>query len=499
MKRPTVTAVAVAVMAVSAVTAPAATAAPPALAWGTCQDPGLVAVGAQCATLEVPVDHRRPGGKQLRIAVSRLAHKTPDSAFQGVMMTLSGGPGLPGLGMAALGPLVPGHAGDAYDWIGFDPRGVGTSTPALSCDRDYMDYDRPAYVPVTPQLERAWLDRVRGYAADCGARNDPELLANMKTTDTVADVESIRVALGVDRMSFYGYSYGTYVGQVYATLHPERVRRMVLDSSVHARDVYYRINLAQDAGYDRNLNAFFGWVAEHDDVYHLGRTQAAVKAVFDRQLATLAREPAAGVIGPDEWLDVFQLAVYRKLGWPSAAEVFAGWAGHRDGALLKTSFEQIGGRGNDNGYAAYLAVECTDVQSPVNWRKWRADTWRAFAEAPYFAWQNTWFNAPCVFWPAPAGRPVTVGSDRVGSMLLVDETLDPATPFAGSLEARKRFPGSALLAVPGGINHASTLVGGNTCVDGKIAEYLSAGTLPARVPGNRSDVDCPPAPPPVPG
>ena len=480
-------------MAFTAVNAPPATAAPGTIAWGSCEDPVLVSVGAQCGTLQVPMDYRRPHGKKIQLALTRVKHKTPDSAFQGVMMTNPGGPGQSGLIMSALGGLIPDHAGDAYDWIGFDPRGVGSSKPALSCDPGYMDFTRPSYVPFTPQLEQTWLTRVRGYANACGAHNDPDLLANMKTTDTVADQESIRVALGVGKMSFYGYSYGTYIGQVYATLHPDHVRRMVLDSNVDAPNVYYRLNLSEDPGFDRNLNIFFRWVASHDDVYHLGRTQAAVKNVFDEQLVKLARKPAAGAVGPDEWLDIFQQASYRQDNWTLLGGVFAGWVGKGDGATLKTLFEQIGGRGNDNGYAAYLAVECTDTQSPTNWNKWRMDTWQAFTKAPYFAWQNAWVNAPCAFWPAKAGKPVNVGSRSVKSLLLIDETLDAATPFEGSLETRNRFPNSSLIAEPGGTSHANSLRG-NACVDSKIAAYLSDGTLPARKPGRQSDVDCQPLP-----
>ena len=501
MRHLIVIAVVSAIMAFTALNAPAATAAPRApaatITWGSCQDPWLVAAGAQCGMLQVPMDYRKPNGKQIQIAVSRVEHKTPDSAYQGVMMPLPGGPGQSGLGMSAVGTLIPGHAGDAYDWIGFSPRGVGPSKPALSCDPGYMDFNRPNYVPLTPQLEQTWHNRVRDYADACGAHNEPDLLANMKTTDTVADLESIRVALGVDRMSFYGYSYGTYVGQVYATLHPDQVRRMVLDSNVDARDVYYRLNLSEDPGFDRNLNIFFGWVASHDDVYHLGKTQAAVKNVFDEQLVKLAREPAAGAVGPDEWLDTFQQASYRQENWTLLGGVFTGWVTNGDGATLKTLFQQIGGRGDDNGYAAYLAVECTDTQSPTNWNKWRMDTWLMFPKAPYFAWQNAWYNAPCAFWPTEAGDPVNVGSHGLNSLLLIDETLDAATPFEGSLEARNRFPNSSLIAVPGGTSHANTLRG-NACVDNMIAAYLSDGTLPTRQPGRRADVECEPLPLPVP-
>ena len=496
----------------------AAAAAPPAtITWATCTEPALVSAGVECGMLQVPMDYRKPDREQIRIAVSRVKHKTPDSAYQGVMMTLPGGPGQSGLLMSALASYVPDHAGDGYDWIGFDPRGVGSSAPALSCDPDYMDFNRPSYVPSTPQLEQAWRDRVRDYADACRAHNDPKLLANMKTTDTVADVESIRVALGVDRMSFYGYSYGTYVGQVYATMHPDQVRRMVLDSSVNVRDVYYRLNLSQDPGFDRNLGIWFGWVASHDDVYHLGRTQAAVKGVFDEQLVKLAHDPAAGAVGPDEWLDVFQQVSYSQTQWPVLGSAFAGWVDNGDGATLKALFEQVGARGNDNGYAAYLAVECTDTPSPRDWKTWQADNWLAFGQAPYYAWLNAWYNAPCGFWPAGAGTPVDVGSTSVNSVLLIDETLDAATPFEGSLEARDRFPTSSLIAEPGGTSHAGTLRG-DTCVDSRITAYLSDGTVPARRPGRQSDVECqtlalpmpsppasgryahpPPAPPPGPG
>jgi pimeloyl-ACP methyl ester carboxylesterase len=447
--------------------------------------------------LDVPMDYRKPRGKHISLAVARVKHKSADSAYQGVMMTNPGGPGGSGLGLALRGSRVPNHVGDTYDWIGFDPRGVGASKPAISCIPDYMDYNRPSYLPYTPQIEQTWLKRARDYANACLRNNDPDLLANMKTTDTVADMESIRSALGAEQMNFYGYSYGTYLGQVYGTQHPDRVRRMILDSTIDWRDVWYKSNLSQDPGFDRNLLLWFDWVASHDDVYHLGKTRAAVRNVFDEQLLKLSKNPAAGVVGPDEWIDIFQQAGYYQLRWNTLGAAFAGWVNKGDGATLKTLFEQFGGRGDDNGYAVYLAVECTDMQWPANWHKWRVDNWVTFAKAPYFTWQNAWFNAPCAFWPARAGQPVTVNGKGVRSTLLIDETLDAPTPYEGSLEARSRFPNSVLIAEPGGTSHAIT-PRGNACVDDKIAAYLATGALPARKPGRTADVECQPLPLPVP-
>ncbi|MEU4197688.1 alpha/beta hydrolase [Kribbella sp. NPDC026611] len=112
-------------------------------------------------------------------------------------------------------------------------------------------------------------------------------------------------------------------------------------------------------------------------------------------------------------------------------------------------------------------------------------------------WANAWFNAPCAFWPAKAGTPVRVDGRKVQSALLISETLDPATPYSGALQTRKTFPNSVLIEGVGGTTHAGSL-SGVACTDDKIAAYLATGALPARVKGNRSDVQCDPVPAPEP-
>ena len=212
---------------------------PAPIAWGTCESPGLQRRGAQCGMLTVPLDYRRPRGTKIKLAISRILHKSPAADYQGIMLTNPGGPGGSGLTLSVLGEYVPDNVGSEYDWIGFDPRGVGSSEPSLSCDGNLTtQYNRPYYVPVTRSLEKQWLARSKQYAQAC-AKAGGELLDHVKTTDTIADMESIRKALGAKQLNFYGFSYGTYLGQVYSTLHPERVRRMVLDGNVDPRDVWY--------------------------------------------------------------------------------------------------------------------------------------------------------------------------------------------------------------------------------------------------------------------
>ncbi|MET7996617.1 alpha/beta hydrolase [Amycolatopsis sp. NPDC005232] len=501
MRRAVFAAVAVATLA-SLVTAPVASAAPatapaaytpPPVAWGQCDNAGLKAAGAECGFVTVPLDYSKPGGQKAQLAVSRIKHKTPDAQYQGVMLTNPGGPGGSGLTLSRVGANVPNHAGDAYDWIGFDPRGVGSSKPALSCDNSYTSFDRPSYVPLTPSLEKTWLNRAKGYAEDCAKKNPKALLDNLKTTDSVRDMDSIRAALGADKINFYGYSYGTYLGQVYGTMFPQRVRRMVLDSTVDPRDVWYQANLNQDVAFDRNINIWFGWLAKYDSTYHLGKTQASVKATVDRELVKLSLKPAGGQIGPDELTDVIQQAGYYQLTWLDVADALSAIVTKNDPSLVKALFESD----SDNGYAVYLGVQCTDVQWPTNWNQWRLDNWKTFLKAPYFTWQNAWFNAPCVYWPAKASKPVQVDGKGVQSVLMIDETLDAATPFEGSLEVRSRFPGASLIAEPGGTSHAIT-PRGNACVDTKIADYLATGALPARKPGRTADVECAPLPQPQP-
>ncbi|HET6502743.1 MAG TPA: alpha/beta hydrolase [Amycolatopsis sp.] len=480
------------------VAVPAATAATPdftpaPITWGPCTTTSLIQAGAQCGYLQVPLDYTQPDGAKISLAVSRVVHTTAQS--QGVMLVNPGGPGGSGLGLSVLGKYVPDHAGDSYDWIGFDPRGVGASKPSLSCDPNYFGYDRPSYVPSTPQLEQAWLNSTKGYAAAC-AKNGA-LLQHMKTTDVAQDMESLRKALGQQQINYYGFSYGTYLGQVYASLYPQRVRRMVLDSNVDPRAVWYQANLDQDVAFDRNIKIYFDWIAKYDSVYHLGTTGDAVEQLWYAQQSALARKPAGGVIGADEWSDIFLQAGYYRFGWEDLANAFSGWVHKGDWQTLKSLYDSTDTPGNDNGYAVYDAVQCTDVQWPTNWNKWRADNWRTYASAPFETWGNAWYNAPCVSWPAPAGKPVNINGTKVASALLIDETLDAATPYEGSLEVRKLFPNSSLIAEPGGTTHADSL-SGDACVDDQVAGYLATGKLPARKPGNQADTTCAPLPDPVP-
>ncbi len=481
---------------------PARAYTPPPLRWHVCADPTLRRAGARCAALVVPLDYSRPSGRRITLAVSRLRHSSPDARYQGVMLVNPGGPGGSGLVYSVFGSggLIPGDGDTTYDWIGFDPRGVGSSRPILSCNPHYFGYHRPSQIPVRRVLERIWLRRSARYAAACRRSPGAVLLDHVKTTDNVADMESLRKALGQVRINYYGFSYGTYLGQVYATLHPNRVRRFVWDGNVDPRRAPYAANQDQDRAFQRTVNIYFGWLAEHHDVYHLGATRRQVAAGFYRERRLLSRRPAGGAVGPDELTDVMASAAYYVYDWVGIGRDYAALVHRGRYQGIKRRYREANPTtaGGDNGYAMYLATQCSDTRWPRSWRRIRRDDWRLHRVAPFLTWNNAWFNGPCSFWPARPGRAVHVTGARVhASILLVNETLDPATPYPGALEVRRRFPTASLIEGVRGTTHSGSL-SGVACTDDAIGRYLSDGTVPTRRAGNRSDLRCPPVPQPDP-
>jgi pimeloyl-ACP methyl ester carboxylesterase len=500
----------------SAATARAHTAASPSansITWGTCAEKALAQAGAKCGFLSVPLNYSDPSGPTIKIAVSRIRHTSSAKNYRGIILTNPGGPGGSGLdlNMFLIGTLQSDHLNAAaadYDWIGFDPRGVGSSVPAISCEPNYFSGDRESYDPTTDSILSYWLGRSQGYDQACEAKSPAQaaLLDNMTTIDSAKDMNSIRLALVGPRgkMTYYGFSYGTYLGQVYATLYPHTLNRLILDSNVDPRNVWYKANLNQDIAFNRNINIWFGWLAKYNGVYHLGKTEAAVSKRWYTEQTTLAAHPINGVVGPDEWTDIFLGAGYYQQTWLQLGSAFADWENTHSaaaGKALVSLYQQSDAPGDDNGFAVYNAVQCTDVQWPTSWAVWAAANTAVNKLAPFETWGNAWFNAPCLYWPAPAHRPVQVGSGGSGnairSALLIDETLDAATPFPGSLEVRKLFPHSVLLAEPGGTTHADSL-SGNLCVDRTIASYLATGKLPPRKHHAGWDLTCRPLPVPNP-
>ena len=229
--------------------------------------------------------------------------------------------------MPALSDYVPGASGASYDWIGFDPRGVGASRPSLHCSRSYFGDNRPNYVPSTPKISATGCSRTattpklrehRRQARPAAAHDHPRHRARHG-----GDPE----ALGVETISYYGFSYGTYLGQVYATRYPTRVGRFVLDGVVNPSRVWYAANLDQDRGFDANMHIYWRYLAAHPGAFHLGKSWRAIKRGYYRTLRRLDRRPAAGGrLGPDELADAMLNAGYYVYDWDVIGQDYSAWS-----------------------------------------------------------------------------------------------------------------------------------------------------------------------------
>ncbi|WP_327352198.1 alpha/beta hydrolase [Streptomyces sp. NBC_01304] len=465
------------------------------LKWADCSTKDYPTL--QCSSLKVPLDHRHPDGKKITLALSRVKHTA--KTYQGPLLVNPGGPGASGLTLAGfVAGSLPKKVAAQYDVIGFDPRGVGKSQPALNCRPGHFAPVRPDSVPSTGKIEKANLDRVKAFAAACGKKYGG-LLKYIDTVSAVRDMDAIRKALGAKQINYFGYSYGTYLGAVYAKLYPERVRRAVLDSIVDPTGVWYEDNLDQDHAFDSRHKAFAAWVAKHDKTYKLGTDPAEVEAKWYAMRAALAKKPAGKKVGASELEDTFVPGGYFNGYWPYLAEAFAAYVNKKDADPLVEAYENFAAvdAAGDNGYSIYAAVQCRDAWWPRDWGQWQHDNWKAHEKAPFMAWNNAWYNAPCAFWPTGSLNPTNVSNHKLPPVLLFQATDDAATPYEGGVTVHRKLRGSSLVVEEGGGNHGITL-SGNACLDGYLADYLATGKVPRGDGHGDADAVCATLPDPEP-
>jgi pimeloyl-ACP methyl ester carboxylesterase len=473
------------------------------LRWHPC---GGQLEGLECGSLRVPVNYADPGGRKLTLALSMHPATAPVSQQQGILLVNPGGPGGSGRSLAAaVAEGISPQAAAEYDIVGFDPRGVGASVPRLSCDPSFFSGVRPDYIPSSPTVsaERADISRAKMYAADCEKRFG-WLLPYMTTENVARDMNSIREAFGVSKINYYAFSYGTYIGQVYATLFPGRIRRMVLDSTVDPDGVWWQDNLAQDYAFQARQDAFYAWVARYDSTYHLGSTAAEVSASYYRARNMLKAHPIDGpdgkpMIGEDELDDTYLMGGYLDTLWPGLAQALSAYltsGGTQTGPLI--SQYESNGTQNENEFAVYNAVECADAAWPRNWSYWNSVTEKVYKAAPFEAWDNAWYNAACAFWPVrgPA-KPLRINGSGLPPILMLQGTADPATPYAGAQAAHKLLPSARMVVVEGSGNHGQSLeYPPDECVQNYLNSYLLTGAVPDG-PG-LVNATCPAVPDPTP-
>ncbi|MFE1411568.1 alpha/beta fold hydrolase [Streptomyces sp. NPDC058746] len=476
------------------------------LEFGACPAAEGLPRGVRCAVLRVPLDYALPDGQQIRLTVSRVPATGEGGARrQGALVNNPGGPGASGMSF----PLAAGlpewrRVAAAYDFVGYAPRGVGRSAP-LSC-QDPAALKGPTRIPAVPSpaYKRQRVAAARAYAQGC-ARHAGDSLRHYTTLNNARDLDVLRAALGEPRLTFMGGSYGTYLGAVYATLYPGRVRRMVFDSAVDpdpAR-IWYRSQLGQAAAFERRWYDFRSWAARHHTTYRLGTSPAAVQASYERVREALARTPAGGRVGTGELQAAYLRAAYYDDVWPDRAAALSAFLRGDPAELVRQAApDPAAAAGAENATAVYTAVLCNDAPWPADWATWDRDGTELARRAPFEAWPNTFLNLPCAYWPvAERQRPVQVGTRPAAAALprtlIVAAERDGATPYRGALELQRRLGGEAALVTEKGSGSHGVVGGRNDCVDRHVERYLLTGdTSPAEDGGAR--VTCAPHPEPAP-
>lgn len=438
----------------------------------------------ECARLEVPLDYENPDGRTAQIALLRVPAKGEPI---GSLLLNPGGPGFSGMGHAV---TVAKASADSpvtaqFDLIGFDPRGVGASTPALDC---FTDAEREADIKLSTLnsgVEDYTKEETRQLYERCAERSGGEdVLAHVGTRDVVRDMDVLRAVLGDNKLTFLGQSYGTRLGAIYAETFPQNVRAMVLDGAVDPTTGTAERRLVQFEGFQNAFVNMAAFCAQSPDC-PLGTDPEQATATFQQILQPLIDEPIVTADGRDltytSALDGLILALYSEAGWPGAIQGITELkAGSGDTLmLLRDSYHQRSADGSyGNSSEATLAIDCLDEERHTPEQE-TAMKRSIFEVAPFMdTGRPVEARNICEHWPVEPtlGFPYAQDIEGLAETLVVSVTRDPATPHEGGISLAKTLGGS-LLTVEGE-QHGVALIGNNACVNDIVAIYLINLKLP---------------------
>ena len=468
---------------------PALPAAP--LAWAGCGTTvEATAAGVQCATADLPMDYDEPDGTRVQIAVARVPATDPANRIGSLFFNF-GGPGGPAVEyLQASGAGLFATLNQRFDIVGFDPRGVGQSTPSIDCRVDQETqgiYSTPVPTPVDIDVD-AYVAKVQGYVDACLANNG-EILEHVSTANVARDMDALRAAIGEEQLSYLGFSYGTFLGATYASLFPDRLRAMVLDGALDA-DEYVNDPLSsiasQTAGFELAL-ARFTEACAVDQVACSGFGGVDPYLAYDKLLAQAeaAPIPADGYtadprpVTADDIRTLTLRLLYTKQRWGRLGAVLAETAAG-DGSTVRAMLDQVA---YADGASAdrYFAIGASEQRYPQGdldvYLDRGAESWASF---PHF-WSNSGYaEINYALWPAhdedAFSGPFDVPASSAAP-LVVGTTYDPATPYSGAVRLVADLGNARLLTMEG---DGHTAYGGKSaCIDAATETYLIDGLLPA--------------------
>lgn len=448
------------------------------LEWSSCGVDDLPP-GAQCASLTVPVDYSRPDQDVATLAVIRIPATGPKI---GSLVVNPGGPGGSGVDAAIeMVDEVSAEVRQRFDLVGFDPRGVGSSTPAVWCNSDadndalradpQVDYS-PAGVEHIETTEKQYVQR-------CIDKTGKDFLANVGTVNVARDLDRLRTAVGDDKLTYLGYSYGTFIGSAYAEAYPDKVRAMILDGVVDPETDPIQSDIDQSAAFQKAFNDFATDCAK-DSNCPLGtdptKSVAVYRDLVDPLVSTPAKTSDPRGLGYRDAITGTNSALYNPASWSQLTDGLRELARGRGDTLLGMA-DDYWGRDQDGHYDnsndAFAAINCVDQPQITDRAKVVEQDRRIREVSPYSSYGNFTGDAPldvCAFWPVPpTSGPYQVSAQGLPPILVVSTTDDPATPYQDGVDLAKEI-GGALLTYRG--TQHTVVFEGDDCVDDYATAYL---------------------------
>jgi pimeloyl-ACP methyl ester carboxylesterase len=431
------------------------------LAWTPCKD------GFQCAKLKVPLDYRKPAGRKIEIAMIKLPAK---GKRIGSVVINFGGPGGSGVGGLRAG----GKSGftptlrSRFDLVSFDPRGVGASTP-VRCFTD-QQWDTYYSIERSPDNKREihTLNEAQLALGQACKANSGAILPYLGTPNAARDMDVMRAALGEQRLSYIGFSYGTLLGTIYADMYPSRVRAMVLDGAEDPSVKSGQFGADQGVGFGTAFDAFARDCFRHKDCPFKKHTAAAVTKKLDALVRRTEQAPLRNTYDGRQVTQTIvfggiDAALYSQAHWP-LLRVALGKAFKGDGTLLMLMHDDQIGRGADasysNFFAAHFAIDCLDHPSSA----------KAMKQATSKLASKRVFDV-CDYWPVKS-KTVNRAIHAKGAppILVVGTLRDPATPYKWAQSLAKQLDSGVLLSFDG---DGHTAYGGpSKCVNSNVDRYL---------------------------
>ncbi len=448
---------------------------PGPIAWTDCGG------GFQCGTLQVPLDYDHPDGRKISLALVRA--KAKDQARRiGSLLMNPGGPGESGIEFLRSDVSSMSNLNRRFDLVTWDPRGVAASTPVACIDGPQQD----AYLALDtvlddPQEKNVAIQAMKDFAAGCQRRSG-DLLPFMDSASTAKDMDQIRAAVGDQKLTYLGFSYGTYIGQWYAHLFPSHVRALSLDGVVDSTVPANEALLGQVVGFEQNLQSFLADCRSRTSCGYGRRGDPGSKltALMTRldstPLKVGGRQLTRALAMTGLLVTLYDQSLWRYLDQALTA------AENGDGRILLLLADAYNHRNADGTYAnlfngAFHSAYCLDFPVPTDVAEYDRLGPTFVKASPLFGPWSQYSNLQCAFWPVKPKNPKGPGTvTGAPPILLVGGTNDPATPYEEAVAVSKQIEGSVLLTRQG---NGHTSYDSSACTHAAEDAYLLNLTLPA--------------------